>query len=136
MTHSINSTGKLEKKDSSITLKLFFKKIKIKGELYSLCFMFIFLKFKSCQNTLSLKVSLLRLAEESFWILFLESICIRRKKENKWRKVSSFRSHRTMSQAPRHSQGGKQILVDGRYNHYISRTANISLKHITIGYSC
>lgn len=75
MTHVINTVQKSfkKKKESSlITLKQFYSfQKKIKGTLYSLGFMFVFLKFRCCQNIVPLKVSLLRVAGGSFWIIFL-----------------------------------------------------------------
>lgn len=91
MTHGINTVQRSlkEKKRQFNNFKTIypFQKKKIKGALYSLGFMFIFLKFRCCQNAVSLKTLLLRLTGGSFWIIFLEYILDWKKKKREKSKL-------------------------------------------------
>lgn len=134
MTHGINTVqrnlkGKKKRQFNNFKTIYSFQK-KVKGGLYSHGFNFCILKYRCCQYTVSLKVSLLRLAGGSFWIIFMEYTLGWREKKKR-NKSKFLEEPRTMSKAPRHLQSGNKSQWMGDVTA-ISVTANISLTYIII----
>lgn len=134
MTHGLNTVQSSLKEDKRQFYN--FKSIDtlqkaIKWGLHFLDFIFILLKFRSKYIVFESLAS--EITGESFWTLLLGSIL--ETHSFKGRKGSSFRSHRTMSQAPSHLQSGNKSQWV-RVVTNVSVTANISLMHMVVEHVC